>query len=155
MRFMFACLIEEEEEEDRQYYLALIRRKRLTIRTRNKLRCINLDIPEESAWHTLYSSGLTEAGREGFVNVTGYDRQSFDDLLAHFDTFYTVDSGPGKRGRPRKLVDKSTVLGLILSFYIGIYVYPDTCVCRYYVSQDTMPDLLPSAIYTGRHFGTG
>jgi hypothetical protein len=81
-RFMFACLIEEEEEEDRQYYLALIQRKRLTIRTRNKLRCINLDIPEESDWHTLYSSGSTEAGREGFVNVTGYDRQSFDFMYA-------------------------------------------------------------------------
>jgi hypothetical protein len=144
MRFGFACMIEEEEEEARQYHLALLQRKRLSIRTRNKLRCINLNNPEESTWHTLYTSGLTDAGREGFVNVTGFDRPSFDDLLVHFDRFYQVDSGPGKRGRPRKLMDKSTVLGLILSFYIGIYVYPDTYI-RYYVSQDPMPDLLPSS----------
>jgi hypothetical protein len=124
MYFGFACLIEEEEEEHQQYLIALMQRKRLSIRTRNKLRCVNLNNPEESTWHTLYTSGLTEAGREGFVNVTGFDRQSFDNLLGHFDTFYRVDSGPGKRGRPRKLIDKSTVLGLILSFYIGNYLSP-------------------------------
>jgi hypothetical protein len=130
LRFMFAQLIEEEEEEARQYLLALLHRKRLTIRTRNKLRCINLNNPEDATWHTLYASGLKEAGVEGFINVTGLDRPAFDDLLVHFATFYRVKSGPGKRGRPRKLIDKSTVLGLILSFYIGIclssYVHIDT-----------------------------
>jgi hypothetical protein len=124
MIFGFAWMMGRKQERDQQYEIALLQRKRLSIRTRNKLRCVNLKTPEESTWHTLYASGLTEEGEEGFINVTGFDRPSFDSLLAHFDTFYHVDSGPGKRGRPRKLIDTSTVLGLILSFYIGICLSP-------------------------------
>ena len=152
MRFGFACMIEEEEEEARQYHLALLHWKRLTIRTRNKLRCINLNNPEESTWHTLYASGLTESGRERIVNVTVPSLMIFTSSTSrHYSGLFRT----GKRGRPypRKLIDKSTVLGLILSFYVGIYLSP--YVHRYDVPQYSIPDPLSSAVYSSRHFGTG
>ena len=74
-----AADVEEQEEQAHKVSLeiAVLERQRLTIRTRNKLRCINLKQPEESTWHTLYASGYILSGREGFVNVTGFDIPSF------------------------------------------------------------------------------
>ncbi|KAI8831855.1 hypothetical protein BC829DRAFT_423030 [Chytridium lagenaria] len=73
--------------------------------------------PDTMPWFNLYESARINV--EGFLSVTGLDRPTFDMLLVHFEEYYEVSSGPGRSGRPRKLLEKSTVLGMVLHFYVG------------------------------------
>ena len=61
---------------------------------------------------------LDENGDDlNFMNTVGLTRDAFDDLNVSFDRHYVVLSGPGRPGRPARLVDKRMVLSLILHMY--------------------------------------
>ena len=49
--------------------------------------------------------------------MVGINRSGFEAIFNKFKDFYVVKSGPKKRGRPTRLVDKRMALGLILCFY--------------------------------------
>ncbi|KAJ1564143.1 hypothetical protein HK096_009417, partial [Nowakowskiella sp. JEL0078] len=67
------------------------------------LTTFNLELPENSFWHTLYESAKDIRGVGGFVIATGFDRKAFDELLVKFNKHYIVRSGNGKSGRLRKI----------------------------------------------------
>ena len=52
-----------------------------------------------------------------FMNTVGLTRDAFNDLKVSFDRRYVVLSGPGRRERPTRLVDKLMVLSPILHIY--------------------------------------
>ena len=81
-------------------------RLRLVLRQHNYLTTEALINPSESAWHTLYAS----RSEGSFISTVSLDPESFDALLEHFDRYYIVKSGPGKRGRPPKLQSKHSVM---------------------------------------------
>jgi hypothetical protein len=110
---------EKTRIERHQRYLMLML-MRSSIRTRNYITALSLDQPEQSAWQTLYRhAGQQDGGEGAFILCTGLDLAGFEELLEVFVNEYVVLSGPGLPGRPPKIADKSTVLGLILHFYVG------------------------------------
>jgi hypothetical protein len=52
---------------------------------------------------------------------------AFNNLVIKFSNFYQVKSGPGKIGRPRRLLHKSQALGCILVFYSDKMGYKTLC----------------------------
>ncbi|KAJ3386503.1 hypothetical protein HDU80_000379 [Chytriomyces hyalinus] len=69
----------------------------------------------QSSWHNLYHDNHDGS----FISATSLNRESFEVLLEEFSKHYVVRSGPGKKGQPRKMTEKSTVLGLLFVFYTG------------------------------------
>ena len=117
--YILFYILEQQQIRNTNLLILLLRKKQMLIRNRNKLHKINLIAPIESGWHLLYNSGVLESGKEGFINITSLDRKSFDQLLIFFSKYYINKSGVGKKGRPKTLHYKSTVLGVLLSFYTG------------------------------------
>jgi hypothetical protein len=62
--------------------------------------------PETSAWDVLWKQGDDES----FIALTSLTRRSFNSLLRCFSRHFSYKSGPGKRGRPPKLIEKHRVL---------------------------------------------
>jgi hypothetical protein len=84
-----------------------------SIRVRSRLRSSDLVRPLRSPWYTLYEGRQDDA----LLETTGLNLTGFQRLLAGFARHYEVRSGPGKRGRPPRFLDKHAVLGCILHFY--------------------------------------
>jgi hypothetical protein len=82
----------------------LLKRKFLQIRFRSYFTTQGLQHPDLSSWHDLYANGSDI----NLLNTISLTRAAFEDLLASFSLYYSVNSGPGKSGRPRKLKLKST-----------------------------------------------
>jgi hypothetical protein len=59
------------------------------------------------------------------INIIGFDRKAFEFFF--FERCYVVNSGPGKKGRPRKFLDKKSVLAMILHFYCSETEYKTLC----------------------------
>ncbi|TPX78709.1 hypothetical protein CcCBS67573_g00088 [Chytriomyces confervae] len=106
--------IQREQQRKLQILLALCRIS-ASIRTRNRLVRRSLGDANQSSWHNLYHDDHDGS----FICATSLNRESFEVLLEEFSKHYVVRSGPGKKGRPRKMTEKSTVLGLLLVFYTG------------------------------------
>jgi hypothetical protein len=104
-------------------YALLLKRKFLQIRFRSYLTSQGLQHPDLSSWHDLYANGSDI----NLLNTISLTRAAFEDLLASFSLYYSVNSGPGKSGRPRKLKLKSTVLGLLLQFYTATVEHKTLC----------------------------
>lgn len=83
------------------------------IRERNYLTSEALIEPAASPWYSLYAS----RDRGSFINMVSIDPEAFDFLCTVFSRHYIVLSGPGKRGRPSRLVHKHAVLACLLHFY--------------------------------------
>lgn len=92
--------------------LLLVKRK-IQTRTRNYLTSYCLVQPHQSEWQVLYKHGSDES----LINAISLSRASFEHLLVAFSRYYITKSSVGKRGRLSKFMDKSTVLGLLLTFY--------------------------------------
>jgi hypothetical protein len=106
--------LQRQRELERQRQLAILLRIRSSLRVRNVIRSISLPHDQEqSAWYLIYSNKDAST----FVSVVSIPPCAFDDLLSHFARGYIVKSGPGKRGRPPRIVAKHAVLALLLHFY--------------------------------------
>ena len=118
---LLPILLAYHQEQQQAFFQLWIAQRQLhdSIRTRNYLQVNDLQHPDDSAWHHLYKNGSDSA----LVNMISLDKGAFNSLLARFELHYEVLSGPGRRGRPRKLESKSTVLGLILSYYTSTMEY--------------------------------
>ncbi|KAJ3099147.1 hypothetical protein HDU97_003445 [Phlyctochytrium planicorne] len=124
----FILLIEKARREQQQQLVdEVVQAKNNSDGNKLYLTTANLSDPATMAWHRLYESGLEEAGVAGFVQATGLDRPTFDMLLDRFGIHYEVSSGPGQSGRPRKLQEKSTVLGLLMHYYAGTMEHHTLC----------------------------
>ena len=93
------------------------------IRLRNVLTTQCLITPDKSEWHQLYKFGSDE----NLISALSLNRYGFSKLLTVFSKFYTVLSGPGRKGRTPKLVDKSMILGMILTWYSDTLSYKSIC----------------------------
>ncbi|KAJ3290359.1 hypothetical protein HDU76_007402 [Blyttiomyces sp. JEL0837] len=91
----------------------MLRRQRLTVQNRHYLVSSSLGHAYQSHWHTLRQ----DADDRSYMNVMGLTVAAFEELFIRFAPFYIVKSGPGKKGRPTRLVDKRSALGLLLHFY--------------------------------------
>ena len=107
------ALFQRIRRRKQQRRLLLLMRLRMLDRERNYLTTNALIDPSESPWFTLYHS----RDRRSIIKFISIDPDSFDLLLSKFDKHYIVRSGPGKRGRPCRIMDKHTVLGCLLHFY--------------------------------------
>ncbi|KAI9915318.1 hypothetical protein PsorP6_008347 [Peronosclerospora sorghi] len=70
--------------------------------------------------YTTASSGLNkraDGGDREFLNTVVLTRDAFDNLARRFSQYYVVRLGPGRSGRPSRLADKRSVLGLLLHYY--------------------------------------
>jgi hypothetical protein len=120
-------LIGEEEEREKQRLAAaeetakkrkalLLMRLRGMIRERSYLTSQALIPSATSPWNQLDKAGTDK----NFLNILGLTRGVFDALLHVFSQHYIIRSGPGRRGRPTRLLDKRTVLALLLHFYTSM-----------------------------------
>jgi hypothetical protein len=104
----------EDSRRDQKLFQAILLRMRSLLRVRNVVSSTSLPVDQEnSVWYTIYAN--RDAGT--FINVVSIPPCSFDRLLSVFDRYYVVKSGPGKRGRPCRIVFKHAVLALLLHFY--------------------------------------
>jgi hypothetical protein len=62
-----------------------------------------------------------------FINLTSYDRTSFEKLLNVFKRYYDFSWRSKNVGRPGALKTKHEVLGLILMFYTATIEYKSLC----------------------------
>jgi len=118
----FYCFLLEEQLNDEEHLLLL--RRRMQLKTRNYLTTSCLIDPLYSSWHILHRYGDNKA----FLACLGVDRAMFLELNNVFSFWYEVKSGPGRSGRPPKLSQKSSVLGLLLHFYAG--TMENTTLCE-------------------------
>ena len=118
----------------------MLLRIRLTLKERHYLTCSSLVDPEQSPWHTLYQNRNVSS----FIVVVSLDPDTFDLLLKEFARHYVVKSGPGKRGRPPKLLLKHAVLGCLLHFYSAA-VEPKTLCELFGVPPSTFSRVLANA----------
>lgn len=95
-----------------------------TIKTRNYITSAALQEPSLSSGMRLYHHG----GDRDYISAMGIDRATFSYLLQSFSQYYVVHSGPGRRGRPVKLLEKGAVLACLLHFYAGTMEDKTLCV---------------------------
>ena len=119
--------------------LALLRLRDMT-RVRNFLTTEALIDPSYAPWHTLYRS--RHAG--SFISIVSIDSDSFDYLLEHFGKHYIVLSGPGKRGRPSRILQKHAVLGCLLHFYTA-EIRPKSLCKMFGVPPSTLSRIMGNA----------
>ena len=94
-----------------QTSLLLLQRWKNSIRLRTKLHssCLLRSVTL-SPWYKLYATGTDEE----LIGVISLNRFGFELLLSEFKKHYKIKSGPGKRGRPRRVRDFHCVLAIIL-----------------------------------------
>jgi len=94
------------------HYLALLRRRKEQIRTRNEFEISAVPRPEESSWSYLSRFGSDKA----LVNLIGINRYGFNRLVKKFRLYYPHRFNKGKGGRPAKVLFPQA-LGMLLQFY--------------------------------------
>jgi len=116
--------IQDQRERQRQCQRAILLRIRSSLRERNFIRSISLPCDQEqSAWYHIYSTRDVST----FISVVSIPPREFDDLLNSFAHYYIVKSGPGKRGRPPRVVAKHAVLALLLHYYTHATEHKTLC----------------------------
>jgi len=122
--FLFLlCWCKLKDLKKKKLQLMLMMKRRMQIRTRNYVTLDCLRAPHDSDWIYLYNNGTNA----NFISVISLDRAAFNNLVIKFSNFYQVKSGPGKIGRPRRLLHKSQALGCILAFYSDKMGYKTLC----------------------------
>lgn len=131
----------EESRHDQALFRAILLRMRSLLRVRNVVSSTSLPVDQEqSVWYTIYSN----RDESTFIQVVSIPPSSFDRLLSAFDRFYVVKSGPGKRGRPCRIVFKHAVLALLLHYYTHA-TEQKTLVELFAVSPSTFSRVLKNA----------
>ena len=97
----------------RLFTLLTLFRIRMALKERNYLIASSLIEPTFSPWYNIYE----RRDRGSFISVVSIDPNTFDYLLEKFSAHYIVKTGPGKRGRPPKFVNKHAVLACLLHSY--------------------------------------
>src|SRR5271169_5400078 len=111
-----AMLLEEHRRRQakrRVLLWLLLFRMRLSIRERSYLTSQALVAAHASPWQVLDKHGSDL----NFQSIVALSRNAFDDLARAFARHYVVLSGPGRSGRPTRLVDKRSALALLLHYY--------------------------------------
>jgi hypothetical protein len=117
-------LLHQQQQNEKQRRKATLLRIRSSLRVRNAISSVSLPADQESsAWYIIYKS--RDEGT--FINVVSIPPADFDDLLYHFNRHYIVKSGPGKRGRPPRVVAKHSVLALLMHFYTHATEHKTLC----------------------------
>ncbi|KAF0683353.1 hypothetical protein As57867_024518, partial [Aphanomyces stellatus] len=111
--FLAASLITQAAKRRRHRRLALMR-LRGTLRERNAIESIALQGDQaDAAWYSMYRSRNIPS----FLTTVSLPPDAFDELLRVFSVEYSVLSGPGRRGRPPRILHKHAVLAMVLHFY--------------------------------------
>ena len=112
MRLAIIVLQALKRRRMRRLFCAL--RVRMMLRERNKVHSVSLmKDQEDSSWYVTYSARHTPS----FVATVSIPPDDFDELLVYFSREYIVKSGPGRPGRPPRVVQKHAVLAMLLHFY--------------------------------------
>ncbi len=77
----------------------------------------------QSPWYKLYHDGDDGS----LIALISLNREAFNVLLDEFKLHYHFRSGPGKKGRPRRVRDYHTVLAIILHYYTSTMEYKSLC----------------------------
>jgi hypothetical protein len=105
----------KKKKKKKLLQILLLLRLKVMVRERNYVTNVCLSCPHKSAWMKVYEEGIDQ----NFINLTSLNRKAFDELLILFAPHYDAIGKwkPGGSGRPRKLIEPHSVLGMLLSFY--------------------------------------
>ena len=95
----------------------LLMKKKMQIRTRNRVKVAALPDVPYSSWSTLYENG----DDEDFISILGINRSGFKRLLKGFARHYAYNCS--KKGGRRPIIDQAQALGLLLQFYASTLEY--------------------------------
>jgi len=95
-----------------------------------------VDVP----WYFFYRA----RDYDSFVALVSIPPAALDELLAAFDAHYIVLTGPGRRGRPPRIVAKHCVLGLVLAYYTNATEHKTLCK-MFAVAPSTLSVILDKA----------